>query len=783
MDISKIFVKSKQFLFRNWFLLIISTFITAPISIIASVAFYTLAEKAYSFKNLLFTAPIAFILLIWIVWFFLKIVLSQTVINNIKENWKGILILYLVLLPILNKHIPVPYSSFIKPNFKYEVEITPSEASSGSICIVDLKNSWGHINEVNDSIFDLQITGAWKRNINNCQFFIDKSKTGAIKFNNIGPFNDKLTFISGAYPGAGQLLIRTNTSPEKFVDLYSSIYNQRKKVIELSPNFLFIFLGICWLSPIIILLIPFYLVPWNRILSRSNELLNNNPKTNRIFGIFNPIFIFLITLIVAGYFSTIGVDPHHDGILLKPALDMVSGKILFKETFTQYGALTTIIQALALKIFGSYLITIRLLTAFFYALISLLLYFIFKRFLPMLVLLFSLFIWLFMAPYYSATFLPWSSIYALFFQLLATYLFIIFFEKKSRGYFILASISTALIFWYRQPVGVFTFLAIIVYFAYLYITKQIKKQVFYKHLVNFLFVNFLVSLIFIIYFILNHSLIDWWKQSISFAFTWSQGASDGFNVLSIINDLLPSSYSPLSIWTLIPISTLLLGITNLKSKLLSLPIFIGLSSWLQYYPVEGIRHQYWAATPMIPLFCLFIYQLCQHIILPKFHLQKNIAKYLAVLITIISFLPDISFRVKSGLLKINASYQYLEQPAVLKGMKMTPDEANFYQYLSQEITNYFEKNPQGNVVTNGPNALYLTFDSRIYNIQPMYVNWGRRINNGIYPNYSNIFYNYLERENPFLISHDDKIPSGYCRLDEISNYYADSLSQPCPEPN
>ena len=511
------------------------------------------------------------------------------------------------------------------------------------------------------------------------------------------------------------------------------------------------------------------------------EQLVDSSKINRFFGIFNPIFIFIMTLIVAGYFSTIGVDTHHDGILLKPALDMVSGKILFKETFTQYGALTTIIQALALKLFGSYLITIRLLTAFFYALISLLLYFIYKRFLPKLILFISLLIWLLMAPYYIWVFLPWSSIYALFFQLLTTYLLIIFFEKKAQKYFILASISTALIFWCRQPVGVFTFIAINVYFTYIFFNKQIKKQIFSKYLFEFFFINFLVHFVFIIYFMLNHSLIDWWKQSISFAFYWSKAYSVKFSLIFMIKNLLPfTSYSPLSIWTLIPISTLLLLITNNKNKLLSLVVFIGLASWLQYYPKEDIRHNYWGATLMIPLFCLFIYQLSQQFILSNFNLHKNLVIYFSVLIIIIIFLPDISHRVESGLSKLNASYQYLEKPAVLKGMKMGPDEADLYQNMSQEITNYFEKNPQGNVVTNLSEALYLTFDSRIYNIQPLYVDWGS-LGDVIYPDFTNILNDYLEREKPLLISFSEEAPPGYCWLYDKRDFASIYLYLPCSD--
>jgi hypothetical protein len=35
------------------------------------------------------------------------------------------------------------------------------------------------------------------------------------------------------------------------------------------------------------------------------------------------LFLFVITFAVAGYFSTLGIDPHHDGMTLKPASDYV----------------------------------------------------------------------------------------------------------------------------------------------------------------------------------------------------------------------------------------------------------------------------------------------------------------------------------------------------------------------------------------------------------------------------------------------------------------------------
>jgi len=156
MNISKMFIKSKLFFLKNKYLIIISTFITATISFIVCIAFYSLSEEPYSFKNILFGTLIAFILLIWIVWCIIKYFLSPSLIYSLKKYWGAFLIICLAVFVFLNSGLYSLNLDFIKPpNLKYEVQITPSEDSSGSICIRDLKNNWGRINEINDSIFDI----------------------------------------------------------------------------------------------------------------------------------------------------------------------------------------------------------------------------------------------------------------------------------------------------------------------------------------------------------------------------------------------------------------------------------------------------------------------------------------------------------------------------------------------------------------------------------------------------------------------------------------------------
>lgn len=143
-----------------------------------------------------------------------------------------------------------------------------------------------------------------------------------------------------------------------------------------------------------------------------------------------PLLLCAFTFLISAYFATIGVDAHHDGIMFKPALDVAHGKQLFRETFTQYGALTTLLQAASIKIFGEYLIVIRLLTAFFYGLIAAVLYFVWRSFLAEKLALLGAFLFPFLASYHVVAFLPWASVQALFFQSLA-FLVLVMHSKNS----------------------------------------------------------------------------------------------------------------------------------------------------------------------------------------------------------------------------------------------------------------------------------------------------------------------------------------------------------------
>ena len=111
------------------------------------------------------------------------------------------------------------------------------------------------------------------------------------------------------------------------------------------------------------------------------------------------------------------LDPSHTGYFLKLALDVTEGKVLFRDAFDPYGALTVWIQAIALLLFKN-VQTLILTTGLMLAATGLLLYMIWRRLLPPLGALGALLI--FVAHTRWPT-IPWPNYYGTFFSTAAAY--------------------------------------------------------------------------------------------------------------------------------------------------------------------------------------------------------------------------------------------------------------------------------------------------------------------------------------------------------------------------
>jgi len=311
-----------------------------------------------------------------------------------------------------------------------------------------------------------------------------------------------------------------------------------------------------------------------------------------------PFFIIVITFCLFGLFSLFYVDGAHDGIVFIPAQDVLHGKVLFREAFTQYGWLFTVIHAVGLFVFGEHILSLRVTTLMFYSLTAVVLWEVYKRFLPTSWNILAFVLWLSLSPVYWWFFHSWSSVQAAFFQCLSMFFYIRYIEQQQARYLFFAGFTSLLAFWCRQPVGIVHTIAIIGITILLFPDKTCLKRLI--PLLGGVVLGFVPVIVWLMY---TQALKDWWLQSMLMQIPFAE-VTRGISVNQIARSLLATRYWRTLyfnwIWIVIPLSNVLIfiyslyrarTITHVRHFAILLAVSgIGIASWHQYYPVTERLH-------------------------------------------------------------------------------------------------------------------------------------------------------------------------------------------------
>ncbi|MFM7055650.1 MAG: hypothetical protein ACKO2P_01880, partial [Planctomycetota bacterium] len=186
----------------------------------------------------------------------------------------------------------------------------------------------------------------------------------------------------------------------------------------------------------------------------------HSPKSASLTGDgFLAVVVSAVVFLIFLPFASAGVDFHHDGIMLKPAMDVLNGQVLHRDTFSQYGPLTTVIHASLLAVFGKKLLVLRIATIAMDAVSLGLLVLWWRTLLPRSLVLCSAGLWLCTAYIFMPLFhlLPWSSSTAMLFQ--SGCLLSLSTAVRARRPMVrvsavaIAGVLASAAFWCRQPVG------------------------------------------------------------------------------------------------------------------------------------------------------------------------------------------------------------------------------------------------------------------------------------------------------------------------------------------
>ncbi len=483
-------------------------------------------------------------------------------------------------------------------------------------------------------------------------------------------------------------------------------------------------------------------------------------KRERIFN----LAVFAVTVLWFGVFAVIRIDMHHDAIMLKPAIDVAAGKVIFRDTFCQYGALAVWFQALAVKLFGGEIVVGQLLTVLFYGGIAVLSDRMFRRFLSFPFRVVNLGLFWGMAPFYLVPMHPWSSVYALFFMLLSTEFLLCFFDSGKNWQPFAAGLFAACAFLARHPCGAAIFAsgaAVLIFYA-------VKQRGGRAASAWYGGGAAAVLAAFVLYLVATGAWNDYLRQCFGFVLNfaverggnwqWTEIAKRFFPInevlwiVDIIYSLLPLMCLGL-VWAVLHRWSSVIDERGKTRMLQYLTVALaGVVSWHQYYPVACLRHLYWAAIPMFGVFAI----VCER--LWRSPVYRSWCRTAAVILLLTGAIP-VGFRFRYGTyvtLKYFSQRREVDLPGC-RHLLLQGSESRLLLGLDAAYRALPPAIRARGVFNYTPDAVLSVMFPETKFRHPMFVNW----RGDVYPEYPGLALDYILNNRPPLVSQQPLELPGY----------------------
>lgn len=480
--------------------------------------------------------------------------------------------------------------------------------------------------------------------------------------------------------------------------------------------------------------------------------------------------VFMTTVIVVGFFSLLEVDPHHDGIMLKPTVDVLNGKVLFRDSFSQYGPLTILVQALPMKMFGGGLIVIRLLTAFFYGLIAVTQWLIYSRFLPSWANILSWALWLalgyFFIDHETLVLIPSATVFPVFSVLLSVYLLIRHLESRRVRYVVMCGVATACTFWFKINFGIIHFGSIALSVALLEFLGRGRNRL--RVLCGFVAGCSLVHLCLVIWLLHHQAFQDFWIQSVEFGYlfaTQNQFSTNEPLWIQVIGCLLQINSKhgfTSALWTFLPITSIVVcgrviyafvkqrSIESSEAVVLSASL-ISAGLWFTYFPVSSVYHMWLGSALSVGIFVYLLWGITQ-----SASTRGRLA--LRVVCLVLVFYPDLSMRSTGCIRKLAAlsTYEKIETPSFLRGIYLPRREAQVYAQIESMLNRY----PEYDLINLTRDGLYSLYRENKHDLHKMYLNWGW-INGTLYPEFLPKLREQIDAKTHIIVTNESSVIDGY----------------------
>ena len=515
----------------------------------------------------------------------------------------------------------------------------------------------------------------------------------------------------------------------------------------------------------------------------------------------------VLTFAVSYIFALRGIDPHHDGVMLKTAWDVSNGLVLFRDTYTQYGALSIYYFAVFVRLFGAKVTSIHIAACLLYALSAAGLFRIVRRYTSSLAAFAAPMIGIGMAAFYFWNFHPWPNVLVLCMTVWTALCFIRFAEQQSGKNLFAAGLLSAGMFWCKQPAGLILGFGT-VYLIGMYLVGSLDRKSLWGAIREYFIGNLALHAALLLAIIAQGAFRDWWHQSIYNAYyyvthpTAETAAAMPDSILKFYLVGLTDNPKYDWIWRVLTYGTLgyliVLTVLAFRSKkdggpsktLLGCIAFaaISLSGWIQYYPTLCYRHVFWSDYPMFGVLLVAFYQGAEKLVSRKG--KKPTLRMLRILCTVCSCAllcvlcsTNLVVRLRLGKSRLFGggtgaewhTREYAEENTVIlfsdetyhfmDGLYLSAEETEFYRTLFDTMRELQERYPEKNVVNTTPNALFSMFSPNNVHLHP----FAEKADG--YPEQTEVVLHYIETQHPIVLSY--RMYDGYHPEAYLTQYNGD----------
>lgn len=481
-------------------------------------------------------------------------------------------------------------------------------------------------------------------------------------------------------------------------------------------------------------------------------------------------------------FASMGIDAHHDSVMLKPALDVLSGQVLFRDTFSQYGALTTYLHAAVLWLSPT-LLALKWFTVAVYGAALFFLFLAWRTFLPLSLSIFASALFFVFFPAYErlwvgsdTTLLPWSSVVALLFQSIGLLALLRLVRgERSAVWSALLGMACACVFWCRMPVGVTMAGGLLVVGLCLgWLRGRPSADTVKSTLLPALLAFAAVNLAMLGGILINDAGADWWYQNFVWPGKWAQSTTDRAGpTMWRVFFAAPRTIAVLLLTVAMGVALLRWHRSDRPSyRRIALAIAVGLVVLLVWkrtvlFALLADRQGSWAV--LVPLaivlqavvatarcfrpgaqgrdFALAAASGFALSSLPQYfpladpwHALWAVAPGLGVAVNafgkclpwrpsvaaaVLALLlaPTFAAKVKTELRTIRDPWVTLTEPAVLRGMQARPRDARYHQALAAALKRVLPHRPDLSAVVVSGDPLPLCLVPNLENPTPLFVAW------------------------------------------------------------